>query len=102
MTCEECLENVGPYADGELPAEERARLEEHLRSCPECAAAHRRLVDTSSQVRGALMRYEAPDVLKARIRASLGESARDLGPRRVPLPARASSGWTRAVAAAAV
>jgi anti-sigma factor RsiW len=102
MTCEECLESVGPYADGELPTEERARVEEHLRSCPECAAAHRRLLDTSSQLRGALMRYEAPDVLKARIRASLGESARDLGPRRVPLPSRARSGWTRAVAAAAV
>jgi anti-sigma factor RsiW len=102
MTCKECLESIGPYADGELPADEAARVEEHLRSCADCAAAHRQLVDTSSQLRSGLMRYEAPDVLKARIRASLGESGRDVGPRRAPLPSRTRNGWTRAVAAAAV
>lgn len=102
MTCEECLESVGPYVDGELSVDEAARVEEHLRSCAECAAAHRRLVDTSSQLRSALMRYEAPDVLKARIRASLAESGQDVGPRRVPVAARVSGGWTRTIAAAAV
>jgi anti-sigma factor RsiW len=102
MTCKECLENLGPYVDGELPADEAARVEEHLRDCADCAATHRQLVDTSSQLRSGLMRYEAPDVLKARIRASLGESGRDVGPRRVPLPSRGRSGWARAVAAAAV
>jgi anti-sigma factor RsiW len=101
MTCKECLENLGPYVDGELPADEASRVEEHLRGCADCGAAHRQLVDTSSQLRSGLMRYEAPDVLKARIRASLGESRLDVGPRRVPLPSRARSGWTRAVAAAA-
>src|SRR3954447_2040352 len=102
MTCKECLENLGQYVDGELPADEASRVEEHLRGCADCAAAHRQLVDTSSQLRSGLMRYEAPDVLKARIRASLGESGLDVGPRRMPLPSRPSSGWTRAVAAAAV
>jgi anti-sigma factor RsiW len=102
MTCKECLENLGQYVDGELPADEASHVEEHLRSCADCAAAHRQLVDTSSQLRAGLMRYEAPDVLKARIRASLAESGLNVGPRRVPLPSRPSSGWTRAVAAAAV
>jgi anti-sigma factor RsiW len=102
MTCRECIENLGPYVDGELPAGEAALVEEHLNACSDCAAAHRRLVETSSQLRSALMRYEAPDVLKARIRASLAESGRDIGPRRVPLPSRTSNGWMRAIAAAAV
>src|SRR4051812_2790454 len=102
MTCKECLENLGPYVDGELPSDEASRVEAHLRGCADCAAAHRQLVDTSSQLRAGLMRYEAPDVLKARIRASLSESGLDVGPRRVPLPSRARNGWTRAVAAAAV
>src|SRR3954471_10967964 len=102
MTCKECLENLGAYVDGELPSDEASRVEEHLRGCADCRAAHRQLVDTSSQLRSGLMRYEAPDVLKARIRASLGESGRDVGPRRVPLPSRGRSGWARAVAAAAV
>src|SRR3954465_7137850 len=102
MTCKECLENLGPYVDGELPADEASRVEAHLRGCADCTAAHGQLVDTSSQLRSALMRYEAPDVLKARIRASLSESGQDVGPRRVPVTARASGGWTRTIAAAAV
>src|SRR5438876_781730 len=75
MTCADCLERLGSFVDGELPADETALIEEHLRTCDDCARAHRRLVDTSSQVKAALMRYQAPDVLKARIRASLADPA---------------------------
>jgi anti-sigma factor RsiW len=47
------------------------------------------------------MRYEAPDVLKARIRASLAEPTRDASEHAlVSLPRR--SAWQRTVAAAAV
>jgi anti-sigma factor RsiW len=101
MTCEDCVASLGPYVDGELPAAEAVLVEEHLKTCPDCAVAHRRLMDTSSQLRAALMRYEAPDVLKARIRAGLVESGPDVGPRRVSLPSRTRNGWARGVAAAA-
>ncbi|HEY1951366.1 MAG TPA: anti-sigma factor [Gemmatimonadaceae bacterium] len=102
MTCEQCIESIGPYFDGELSAEERAQVEEHLRDCPECTAAHRQLTETSSRLRAGLVRYEAPDVLRARIRSSLGEPARDAGPRLVPLASRSRLAWTRTIAAAAV
>ena len=67
MTCADCLDTLGPFIDGELPPDEAALVKDHLGGCADCAAAHRRLVETSSRVKGALMRYQAPDVLKARI-----------------------------------
>lgn len=101
MTCAECLENLGPFIDGELPPDEAALIQEHLGSCADCAAAHRRLVDTSSKLKGGLMRYEAPDVLKARIRASLAESARESPSQRGLVPTPRGRAWPRMVAAAA-
>src|SRR5881394_2756536 len=100
MDCSDCLEKLGPFVDGELSAGEAALVEEHHKTCADCAAAHRRIVGTSSQLKAGLMRYQAPDVLKARIRASLVEAPRDV-------PVRASrsliwSGWPRTIAAAAV
>ena len=102
MKCADCLESLGPFIDGELPPDEVALVEEHLKTCADCAAAHQRLVATSSQLKKTLMRYEAPDVLKARIRASITEAARDAPdqPVMVPLPRR--SAWQRTFAAAAV
>jgi anti-sigma factor RsiW len=101
MTCADCLEQLGPFVDGELAADEAAQMREHLRDCADCAAAHRRLVDSSSQLKAGLMRYEAPDVLKARIRASLVETPGEVG----ALASRSlgwRAGWSRTVAAAAV
>ncbi len=37
MTCQELVELVTDYLDGEMPAEDRARFEEHLDDCPYCA-----------------------------------------------------------------
>lgn len=92
MTCSDCVQNLGAFIDGELPAEEMAEMEEHLKTCADCSTAHRRLMGTSSRVKAGLMRYEAPDVLKARIRASLADTSRDAPDQRaaVALPRR----WT--------
>ena len=38
MECRETQTLLTAFHDGELPADERARVEEHLRGCPECAA----------------------------------------------------------------
>src|SRR3982751_5204917 len=101
MTCADCLENLGPFIDGELPADEAALVESHLKSCEDCAAVHRRLVETSSKVKGALTRYRAPDVLKARIRASLAESGTEGLRQRALVATPRRGGWSRIVAAAA-
>jgi anti-sigma factor RsiW len=36
MTCKELVEVVTDYVEGVLPADDRMRLEAHLRDCPAC------------------------------------------------------------------
>jgi anti-sigma factor RsiW len=38
LTCQEVLDYLTEYLDGQLPAGEHARLDEHLAVCPECVA----------------------------------------------------------------
>ncbi len=38
MLCEESLDVLEAYVDGDLPAEESFRLQRHLEGCPACAA----------------------------------------------------------------
>lgn len=38
MDCRKAQEMISAYHDGELPVADRARVEAHLRSCPDCAA----------------------------------------------------------------
>jgi anti-sigma factor RsiW len=101
MTCTDCLESLGPFVDGELATDEAAVVEEHLKTCADCAAAHRRLLATSSQLKAALVRYQAPDVLKARIKASLTDATRGEPGRRELRPLVRGKAWPRMVAAAA-
>lgn len=102
MTCNDCLDSLGPYIDGELLPSEAEVVAAHLGTCPDCAAAHARLVATSSQLRAGLIRYPAPDVLKARIRAALIQPNAEVS--APPKPVRLYWGlrWPSAIAAAAV
>jgi anti-sigma factor RsiW len=102
VTCANCLEMLSSHIDGELSADESAQVREHLQGCADCAREHRKLLDTSSLLRGRLMRYEAPDVLKARIRAGLVGSPREVEPRAANLPGKQRRDWLRGLAAAAV
>jgi anti-sigma factor RsiW len=36
LTCEELIDFLAAYLDGELPADARARFERHLSLCPPC------------------------------------------------------------------
>ena len=38
LTCQEVLDYLTEYLEGNLPAGEHARLDEHLAVCPECVA----------------------------------------------------------------
>jgi anti-sigma factor RsiW len=71
MTCTQCQELLDAYIDGELPAAEAAAVREHLASCAECARDHAALAATSRRIGETLVKYQAPDVLKARIRVAL-------------------------------
>ena len=43
MLCWSARKRLSAHIDGELPAEKKARLEEHLAHCPACAAREREL-----------------------------------------------------------
>lgn len=38
LTCRQIVELLSGYLDGALPAHERARVDAHLQTCPECTA----------------------------------------------------------------
>jgi len=89
MTCAECRELLDAYIDGELPAADAAAVREHIASCAECAREHAALAATSRRIGETLVKYQAPDVLKARIRVALAQPD--------PLASTAPSGGTTSV-----
>ena len=102
MTCKECLDGLAAYVDGELPEDEAAVVRDHIASCEECAAAHRHFVESSMRLKGALVRYEAPDVLKARIRASLARGAVEVETARPRTFIYRNVGWPSLIAVAGI
>ena len=86
-------ESLNARLDGELTPDEAREVDEHLASCPECAREFQTLSATHRLLSENLMRYAAPDVLKARVRGALAETVtRQQAPRTTP-------GWARMVAA---
>jgi len=73
MTCAQCRELLDAYVDGELPAADAADVREHIASCAECAREHVALAATARRIGETLVKYQAPDVLKARIRVALAQ-----------------------------
>jgi anti-sigma factor RsiW len=59
------------YLDGELAAPDAAELEAHLRTCPDCSRLERRRRALSAAVREHVLRFPAPDTLRARVRTAL-------------------------------
>ena len=102
MTTEHVRDALSAYVDGELPPDRAMEVAEHLTSCAECASDYAAMLATVRTVRAGMTQHRAPDVLRARIRASLREepvpSVRSVAPtgrRRWRIP------WN-AVAAAAL
>ena len=58
LTCREVVELLSDYLEDMLPAGERARVEAHLATCPDCMAYLEQLRTTI----GALGRLREPDV----------------------------------------
>ncbi len=73
MGCEEALDRLFEYLDGELDPGEAARVEEHLEICKRCyprAAFERSFLDALERARE---RRSAPEELKERVLAALRE-----------------------------
>ena len=74
MTCEQALEAMSAALDGELSAEERKELDEHLNTCPACAALMEELSGQSLLLRQ--LDCDVPAGLDVRILSALPEQPR--------------------------
>jgi len=80
MNCDR-LTQVHAYHDGELPAEQRAALEAHMRACAECSELLGELQNVSRMLAAAPILEMSPEV-RARLEQSWWAS-RDRGVLRV-------------------
>jgi anti-sigma factor (TIGR02949 family) len=96
MRCDDYRETLDARLDGELTPDEARDVDQHLATCPACAAEYASVTATHRLLADNLMRYRAPDVLKARIRGALAETGDTAAPRPVP---RATPPWWRSLAA---
>jgi mycothiol system anti-sigma-R factor len=72
ITCAEAVERLWAYLDGELTAEDKAALEEHLSFCRVCCGE----VEFAEELRGFLARSageELPDAVRSRLLTTLDE-----------------------------
>ena len=74
MTCDEAEILLHALIDGELDAGHAREVEEHIASCPRCAAQLRAYREMSKAVAGADLRYAAPPQLRRRIEAALPQA----------------------------
>jgi anti-sigma factor RsiW len=74
MTCDEAEILLHALIDGGLDAGHAREVEEHIASCPRCAAQLRAYREMSKAVAGADLRYAAPPQLRRRIEAALPQA----------------------------
>ena len=71
LSCEEALERVYEFMDGELDPTEAGHVEEHFRICT-CCYPHLRLEECfRARVRAALGESEVPESVRIRVRELL-------------------------------
>jgi anti-sigma factor RsiW len=94
MRCTECQDLFDAHLDGELMPNEAEAVATHLAQCADCARAYAAIAATSRRLQDGLVRYSAPDVLKARIRSAIAQPERPL-----IRSSTASARWGRLLAA---
>jgi anti-sigma factor RsiW len=101
MPCDRFRDALDARLDGVLLPDEARDVDQHLATCASCAREYAMLSETHRLLSENLMRYAAPDVLKARIRGALSETVGRTDsatpPRRAPV--RRVPGWWRQLAA---
>src|SRR5512143_4355822 len=73
------------YLDGELAAADARGLEAHLAQCPECARFRDERLELRAAIAAGIPAFQAPDVLRQRVRAALKTAARTRAPYRLGL-----------------
>jgi anti-sigma factor RsiW len=74
MTCDEAEMLLHALIDGELDAGHAREVEDHIATCPRCAAALQTYRDMSKAVADANLHYTAPPELRRRIEAALPQA----------------------------
>jgi mycothiol system anti-sigma-R factor len=72
MNCQDALDRVHLYTDGELDALASKGVENHLLTCSACKQAYQLQTDLSDAIRTKARRYSAPAHLRTRIRSASG------------------------------
>ncbi len=67
MTCALWRDRLDAYIDGEATQEEPATINEHLHSCPDCAAEALERMQIKRATRVAALRFTPPLALRRRI-----------------------------------
>jgi len=88
MDCRDIKELLSAYLDGALSFEEKARVEEHLKTCKECSSNLAALKEAVSQIKG-LKEVEPPPLLARRIMKTIKKEARY--PLRIRIPLQAAA-----------
>ena len=94
LSCEEALDLLEPYLDGDLPPDEAGRVRRHLDGCPACAAELSLAARIQSELRALPQPDCPPEVIERVRRAGRGEV--------VPFPSRDRAPRWRIAAAAAL
>jgi anti-sigma factor RsiW len=87
MTHPDVEAQVDAYLDGELAETDAAELEAHLAGCTSCARFRADRLALRTAIAAAMPRLEAPDSLRAQVRAALREEVDARRPRRATMPA---------------
>ncbi|HTS20879.1 MAG TPA: anti-sigma factor [Casimicrobiaceae bacterium] len=74
MNCDEAMNLLPVYADGELDAVQSAEIEKHLLGCAGCAARRDELANLRSRVQAEVPYYAATPALRERVRAAIARS----------------------------
>ncbi len=99
MICENNEQLLHAYFDGELDLVRTVELEEHLKTCTDCAGRLHEQQILRQSLRSSNLYEPAPESLKARIRAS--SPGHKIQPKVIPMWRRSAVQWS-AVAAALV
>jgi len=67
MTCQDVLQLLHPYSDGELDLVRQIEIEEHLVGCADCAEQEKRLRSLRAAIASPLLYHRAPAALRSRI-----------------------------------
>lgn len=70
-TCPISPELLNAYVDSELAPDASARISEHLATCSRCSSEYQGVLATVAALQSTLVRYQAPDTLRARVRGAV-------------------------------